>query len=319
MGAATVRAGRAMRSVPWAPVWLAIVVLWLASRWIVDPGFQSLDNIWSVATAGSFIAIAAAGQGLVILVGGIDLSVPWVMTLGGILITAWTNGGNGAFIWAFPAVLAVGALIGAANGIGVTKLGMAPVIVTIAMNSVAQGIVLVYTKGTPKGSAPPILRGVMNDRVAGVPIIVLALAAFATVVALAMARSVPGRRTYAVGNSELVARLSGVRVPGVLIGVYAISGVCSVLAGMLLAGFSSQSFLGMGDQYLLPSIAAVVIGGASILGGRGRYAGSLGGALFLALLTAVLAAVSVSEATREIIFGVVILLAVVAVRERRTA
>jgi ribose transport system permease protein len=309
---------RAMRAVPWAPVWVAIIVLWLASRWIVDPGFQSLDNIWSVATAGSFIAVAAAGQGLVVLTGGIDLSVPWVMTLGGILVTAWTDGANGALIWAFPAVLVVGALIGAANGIGVTKLGMAPVIVTIAMNSIAQGIVLVYTKGTPKGSAPPVLTDVMNNKVAGVPIIVLVLLVFAAVVALGMTRTAPGKRTYAVGNSELVARLSGVRVPAVLIGVYAISGVCSVLAGMLLAGFSSQSFLGMGDQYLLPSIAAVVIGGASILGGRGHYAGSLGGALFLALLTAVLAAVSVSEATREIIFGVVILLAVIAVRERRT-
>jgi ribose transport system permease protein len=309
---------RAVRTVPWAPVWIAIVGLWLASRWIVDPGFQSLENVWSVATAASFIAVAAAGQGLVILTGGIDLSVPWVMTLGGILLTGWTNGDNGALIWAFPLVLVVGAAIGAANGAGVTVLGMAPVIVTIAMNSIAQGIVLVSTKGTPKGSAPPLLRDVMTDKVAGVPIIVLALVVFAAAVVLAMTRTASGKRTYAVGNSQLVARLSGVRVPAVLIGVYAISGVCSVLAGMMLAGASSQSFLGMGDQYLLPSIAAVVIGGASILGGRGSYLGSFGGAIFLALLTSVLAASSVSEATREIVFGVVILLAVIAVRERRT-
>jgi ribose transport system permease protein len=313
------RTARFVRGAPWAPAWLAVVVLWLASRWIVDPGFQSLDNLWSVIAAGSFIAVAAAGQGLVILTGGIDLSVPWVMTLGGILITGWTKGDNSALIWALPAVIAVGAGIGALSGAAVSLLGMAPVIVTIAMNSIAQGIVLVSTKGTPKGSAPPLLRDVMTERVLGVPIIVLVLVAFALLVAVAMSRTVPGKRTYAVGNSELVARLSGVRVPAVLIGVYAISAVCSVLAGMLLAGFSSQSFLGMGDQYLLPSIAAVVIGGASILGGRGVYAGTIGGALFLALLTAVLAAVSVSEATREIIFGVVILLAVLAVRERRTA
>jgi ribose transport system permease protein len=312
------RAARFVRGAPWAPAWLAVIVLWLAARWIVDPGFQSLDNVWSVIAAGSFIAVAAAGQGLVILTGGIDLSVPWVMTLGGILITGWTKGDNGALIWALPAVIAVGALIGAASGAAVSLLGMAPVIVTIAMNSIAQGIVLVSTRGTPKGSAPPLLRDLMTSRVAGVPIIVVALVAFAVVVAVAMSRTVPGKRAYAVGNSELVARLSGVRVPAVLIGVYAFSAVCSVLAGMLLAGFSSQSFLGMGDQYLLPSIAAVVIGGASILGGRGVYAGTFGGALFLALLTAVLAAVSVSEATREIIFGVVILLAVLAVRERRT-
>lgn len=311
------RAGRLVRGAPWAPVWVAVVVLWIASRWIDSPSFQSLDNLWAVATAASFIAVAAAGQGLVVLTGGIDLSVPWVMTLGGILITAWTDGRNGPLIWALPAVLVIGALIGAASGSAVAFLGIAPVIVTIAMNSVVQGIVLVTTRGTPTGSAPPLLRDVMTSRVAGIPIIVIGLVAFAVIVGLAMSRTSAGKRTYGVGNSELVARLSGVRVPAVLIGVYALSAVCSVIAGMLLAGFSSQAFLGMGDDYLLPSIAAVVIGGASILGGRGHYTGTFGGALFLALLTAVLAAVSVSEATREIIFGVVILLAVIAVRERR--
>jgi ribose transport system permease protein len=310
------RAGRALRARPWAPVWLAIVVLWIASRWIVDPGFQTLDNIWAVVTAASFIAVAAAGQGLVILTGGIDLSVPWMMTLGGVMIAKWTNGDNAALIWALPALLAVGAGLGALNGAAVTFLGIAPVIVTIAMNSVAQGIVLLSTNGTPTGSAPPLLRDVMVKHVAGIPIIVIALLAFAIVVGVVMSRTTGGKRAYAVGNSERVARLSGVRVPAVIIGVYAISGLCSVLAGILLTASASQGFLGMGDQYLLPSIAAVVIGGASILGGRGHYTGSLGGAIFLALLTSVLTAVSVSDATREILFGVVILLAVLAARER---
>jgi ribose transport system permease protein len=210
----------------------------------------------------------------------------------------------------------VGAGLGAINGAAVTFLGIAPVIVTIAMNSVAQGIVLLSTNGTPTGSAPSLLRDVMVNHVAGIPIIVLALLGFAIVVGVVMSRTTGGRRAYAVGNSERVARLSGVRVPAVIVGVYAISGLCSVLAGILLTASSSQGFLGMGDQYLLPSIAAVVIGGASILGGRGHYTGTLGGAIFLALLTSVLTAVSVSDATREILFGVVILLAVLAARER---
>jgi ribose transport system permease protein len=310
------RIGRALRARPWAAVWLAIVVLWIASRWIVNPGFQTLDNIWAVVTASSFIAVAAAGQGLVILTGGIDLSIPWMMTLGGVMIAKWTHGDNTALIWALPALLAVGAGLGALNGAAVTFLGIAPVIVTIAMNSVAQGIVLLSTNGTPTGSAPPLLRDVMVKHVAGIPIIVLALLGFTIVVGVVMSRTTGGRRTYAVGNSERVARLSGVRVPAVIVGVYAISGLCSVLAGILLTASSSQGFLGMGDQYLLPSIAAVVIGGASILGGRGHYTGTLGGAIFLALLTSVLTAVSVSDATREILFGVVILLAVLAARER---
>jgi ribose transport system permease protein len=310
------RLGRALRARPWAPVWLAVVVLWIASRWIVDPGFQTLDNVWAVVTAASFIAVAAAGQGLVILTGGIDLSIPWMMTLGGVMIAKWTHGSNAALIWALPALLAVGLGLGALNGAGVTFLGIAPVIVTIAMNAVAQGIVLLSTNGTPTGSAPPLLRDLMVKDVAGIPIIVIALVVFAIVVGVAMSRTTGGKRTYAVGNSERVARLSGVRVPAVIIGVYAISGLCSVLAGILLTASTSQGFLGMGDEYLLPSIAAVVIGGASILGGRGHYTGTFGGAIFLALLTSVLTAVSVSDATREILFGVVILLAVVAARER---
>ena len=310
------RLNRALRARPWAPVWLAIVVLWIASRWIVDPGFQTLDNVWAVVTAASFIAVAAAGQGLVILTGGIDLSIPWMMTLGGVMIAKWTHGSNGSLIWALPALLAVGAGLGALSGSAITFLGMAPVIVTIAMNAVAQGIVLLSTNGTPTGSAPPLLRDVMVKQVAGIPIIVIALVIFAIIVGVAMSRTTGGKRTYAVGNSELVARLSGVRVPAVIVAVYAISGLCAVLAGILLTASSSQGFLGMGDQYLLPSIAAVVIGGASILGGRGHYTGTFGGAIFLALLTSVLTAVSVSDATREILFGVVILLAVVAARER---
>ena len=313
------RLGRTLRGVPWAPVWLAIIVLWIASRWIVGPSFQSLDNVWAVFTAASFIAVAAAGQGLVILTGGIDLSIPWVMTLGGVMIASWTHGSNSALIWALPALLGVGAVIGALNGAAVAFLGIAPVIVTIAMNAIAEGIVLVSTGGTPTGSAPPLLHDLMVNKVAGVPIIVIALVIFAVVVGLAMSRTTGGKRTYALGNSERVARLSGVRVPAVILGVYAISGICSVLAGILLTASSSQGFLGMGDQYLLPSIAAVVIGGASILGGRGHYTGTFGGALFLALLTSVLTAVSVSEATRDILFGAVILLAVLAARERGTA
>ncbi len=310
------RAARTLRSVPWAAVWLAIVILWIASRWIVGPGFQSLDNLWTVVTAASFIAVAAAGQGLVILTGGIDLSIPWMMTLGGVLIAKWTNGQNDALIWALPALLAIGAALGAINGAGIAFLGIAPVIITIAMNSIAEGIVLLSTNGTPTGSAPPLLRNLMVNKVAGIPVIVIALVLFAVLVGLGMSRTTGGKRVYAVGNSERVARLSGVRVPAVTVAVYAISAMCSVLAGILLTASSSQGFLGMGDQYLLPSIAAVVIGGASILGGRGHYTGTFGGAIFLALLTSVLTAVSVSEATREILFGVVILLAVVAARER---
>jgi ribose transport system permease protein len=311
------RAGGFLQRVPWLPVLVAIPVLFVASRWLVNPGFQNIDTVWSVVAAGSFIAVAAAGQGLVILTGGIDLSVPWMLTLGGVLITGWTYGANDALGWALPATLGVGAGLGALSGLGVAVLGISPVVCTIAMNGIVQGLVLVGTGGTPAGQAPAGLQGLMRNDIAGVPMIAVALCGFAIAVGLFMTKTTAGKRTYAVGNSQLVALLSGVPVKAILVGVYAFSGLTAALAGVLLAGYSSQSFLGMGDQYLLPSIAAVVIGGASILGGRGHYVGTIAGAIFLSLLTAMLTAVSVSEATRQIVFGCVILIAVLAVRERQ--
>jgi ribose transport system permease protein len=146
--------------------------------------------------------------------------------------------------------------------------------------------------------------------------VVLLLLGFAIVVGVIMSNTTFGRRVYAVGNSQQVAKLSGVTVPLTIVGVYAVSGFTAILTGIMLTGYSAQSFLGMGNPYLLPSIAAVVIGGASILGGRGHYIGTLGGAIFLSLLTSFLGAFSISDAEREIIFGCVILLAVIAARER---
>lgn len=316
--AASRRWVRLLQATPWVPVYIAIVVLFFLSHWIVGPDFSTLSNFWSIVTLGSWIAVASAGQGLVILTGGIDLSIPWVITLAGILTTRWTNGVDGPLAWVLPAVLLLGAGVGAVNGLGVMLLGISPVVFTIAMNSIIEGVVLVVTGGTPKGQAPSLLKHAMNNSIggSGVPVIAVLLAGFAIVASLYMSKTTAGKRTYAVGNSQLVARLSGVRVGWVVVGVYAISGLTASLTGIMLTGYASQSYLGMGDSILLPSIAAVVIGGASILGGRGHYLGSFGGAIFLSLLTAVLTSMSLTDAARSIIFGCVILLAIVAVRER---
>jgi ribose transport system permease protein len=126
-----------------------------------------------------------------------------------------------------------------------------------------------------------------------------------------------GRRVYAVGNGQRAAALSGINVGGTIIRVYMLSGVCSALVGALLTGFSGQASLGMGDEYLLPSIAIVVVGGALITGGRGLYLGMLGGALLLTALQTLLAGTTLPFATRAIVFGLVVLGAVLALRERR--
>jgi ribose transport system permease protein len=147
-----------------------------------------------------------------------------------------------------------------------------------------------------------------------IPILVFPLAGFVVAAILLLQKTTFGRAVYAVGNSQTVARLSGVNVRATIVAVYAISALCAGLGGWMLLGFANQSFIGMGDQFLLPSIAAVVIGGASALGGRGKYIGTVGGALLLEALSAVLGAVFQSAATQDILYGVIILLAMVAVR-----
>ena len=196
-------------------------------------------------------------------------------------------------------------------------LGLPPIVMTLAMNGILQGAALVYSNGTPAGFASPA-DALVHDRqprrrdarglVPGGCSSPLAL--------LLLGRTTFGRRVYAVGNSPLVARLSGVGVGGTLIGVYALSGFCAALVGILLSGFSGQASLGMGDEYLLPSIAAVVVGGTLITGGRGHYLGMLGGVLLLTALSTLLAGTTLPSAVRDIILGLVVLGAVLALRER---
>jgi ribose transport system permease protein len=140
---------------------------------------------------------------------------------------------------------------------------------------------------------------------------------FLAVALLLLHRTPFGRRVYAVGNSQIAAKLAGVRVGATLIAVYCLSGLCSAIVGVLLAGFSSQAFLGMGDPYLLPSIAVVVVGGALITGGRGHYLGVFGGALLLTALGTLLAGTTVPPAVRDIINGMVVLAAVITLRDKK--
>ncbi len=266
----------------------------------------------------SFLAILALGQGAVILTGGLDLSLPWTIGLCGIVLAGVVKGSDAALIYALPLVLAIGAVIGCVNGLGIVVLGVSPIVMTLALNGILQGAALVYSNGTPDGFSAPLLRKFMTDQSFGVTPVVLFDVAFVVFAVLLLGRTPFGRRIYAVGNGERVAALSGIAVGGTLVRVYMLSGLCSALVGALLTGFSGQGSLGMGDEYLLPSIAVVVVGGALITGGRGHYLGMLGGVLLLTALQTLLAGTTLPFATRAILFGVVVLGAVMALRERRS-
>lgn len=298
-------------------VYVFLIVLITASK-AVNTSFGSLGFVRTVAVTATFIAIAAFGQFVVVLTGGLDLSLPGVISLSGILFTGFAAADNGNIWWALPSVCLIGVGIGIANGIGITYLRLAPVVMTLAASVILSGVVLVYTNGTPKGGTPPAIIHVMQGSIGGFPYLLIMLLVFAVLATLLMNKTVFGRYLYALGSNRRVAYLSGLRVNRLTVSAYAISGLTAALTGVMLDGYGNQSYLGMGDPYLLLTLAAVVLGGVSIRGGRGFYAGVIGGALILQTISTTLSGTSLPEAVKQIVYAVAIIAAVLAARQSTT-
>ncbi len=250
---------------------------------------------------GSFLGICAAGMMMVILLGHIDLSVPWTLTAAAMMAT--TVGGP----WAIPTGLAVGLLVGLLNGFGVAYLRIPSMIFTLGVDSVLRGLMVAHTGGfAPQTTASPLMRFLAADRIAGIPVAIFVWAGVSLVIAGILTRTGLGKAIYATGAKEGAAYLSGIRTRGVIVAAFVISALCASVAGVLLAGYSAKAYQGMGNAFLLPAIAAVVLGGTHILGGRGRYAGTLVGVILIVFLNSVLSIMQMPEAYRQIIYGVVI-------------
>jgi len=304
--------------------YVAAITLFIVGG-IYRPSFVQPSNIAELLLLSSFVGLTAAGQTFVILIGGIDLSIPWVLNAMAVMLTTTSLGANARAWWVVPEVLVVGLAVGAANGLGIVLFEIPPVVMTLGMNGIMEGLVLGFTGGFTCPScnsyAPPVVQeAVTGQLIPGVPNGLLVWAVVAVVVGLVLGFTVLGRRIYALGNNAVAAYLAGVNVGLVTVIVYALSGLFAGLTGIVLAAFGGQATLGMGDPYLFSSIAAVVIGGASILGGRGTYWGTIAGAIFLTVLTSVLQEYNISEAGRSIASGVVILVALLLYgREAREA
>jgi ribose transport system permease protein len=296
---------------------LVLLILVVAATTIMLRGQLSwLPYLNSMLVLGSFLAVLGLGQGTVVLSGGLDLSLPAAITLAGVLLTGFAGGSDVAALWAIPLILVGAAAIGAINGFAVALLGVSPFIMTLAMNGILFGASLLYCNGTPYGVSPPVLAWLMTGRLLGFTPVVFGLVILAIGGSLLLSRSVFGRQLIAIGNTKAVAKYAGVPVERTIIAAYALSTVCAAVTGLLLVGFSGQAFNDMGDPYLLPSIAVVVLGGSRIAGGRGSYVGILSGALAITVISALLSSLMVPQATRDIIFGVVILAAVLGMREK---
>jgi ribose transport system permease protein len=307
------------------PSYVLLIVVVAITAMIYGSDFRFWDYLRTLVTFASFLAILGLGQGVVVLVGGLDLSVVWTITFTAIIATTPFCGDQGACygtqeaLWPIPLALVVGALIGLVNGSLVVGFRLSPVVVTLAVGGALEGLSLLYNRGAQGGGVPAVLKNFVTERIGGLPLVIWLFPVFVIAATLLLNRSGWGRRLYAVGNSEWVAKLSGVRTERVIIGAYVLSGFCSALMGLLLAGFTKVTFYDMGRPYLLASIAVVVLGGTSVTGGRGHYLGILGGALLFTSLGSMLAGTSLPEAVRSIVYGAIILGAVVLLRDRRTA
>jgi ribose transport system permease protein len=254
------------------------------------------------------LGIIAAGQTLVMLTGGIDLSVASVATASAYLMA--THSGLGVM----PAVLCglgVGFAVGLTNGIGIALLRVQPLVMTLGTGLMTEGMLVVYSQ-KKMAEAPRVpqfiqdlgagkfLGGIPNDLVVWVPI--------AVVIIFVLWRTGYGRLLYAIGDNSEACSLAGIRVWRILLVNYIVCGLLAAAAGLIIVGGTNSAALSLAEVYLLPSVAAVIIGGTSIFGGRGGYSGTIIGALILTVLNSILTLLDVPESVRQILYGAIILL-----------
>jgi len=301
--------GGARRRVDPAVAWaFACVVLVLLVGSLYSRSFLSPEYLLQQLKVASFLGVIATGAMIVILLGQIDLSVPWVVAVGGMMATAATGWGPVGMAMAIPVGVGCGLLLGLVNGAGVAVLRLPSMVVTLAVNAVAQGLMVVHTGGfSPQASSSPAMRFLATgDTLFGIPNALIVWAVIGSGAVFLLTRTTFGRTVYAIGNRERAAYLSGARTGAVIVGAFALAGGLSAFGGVLLAGYASKAAQAMGDPYLLPAIAAVVLGGTSILGGRGNYLGTVAGVILITLLQSILSVMQMEEFGRHVIFGIVI-------------
>lgn len=283
-----------------------LVVMLLIAGELVSPGFASPDQIMRLSIVAALLGIVAAGQNLVIIGGreGIDLSVGGVVSLSALIAGNVMNGSDAGLFPAIVTCVAVGAFFGLLNGVGVTVLRIPPLVMTLGMLGVLQGLLVVVRNGIPSGLAAPALSEfVSQPQLFGLPGIIWLWLLTGVAMAGLLTRTVFGHRIFAIGANEPAARVAGVPTKLIRTLLYVASGVFSAIAGLCILGYSGSSFANVGGQYMLASIIAVVLGGTPLSGGRGNYTGTMVGALLLVVLQGLLTTLSIDEAGRQIIFG----------------
>ena len=298
-------------SPPVAALILAIVLFLLSG--LLPNGYGSdlevakaqATNILRLAV---FLGVIAAGQTLVIISGseGIDLSTGSVVTLTAILTYVIVNGADEKVLLALLVSLAVGALIGFLNGVGITYLKVSPFVMTLGMAGVVTGAIILINHGNVSGKVAPIMTRLIARPLSPslqIPNAVIIWILFGILMWLLLERTSFGKNLFALGVNRVTARLSGVDVTGMNLATYALAGALSGFGGFLVVGNTGVVFINLGQPFLFPSIAAVAVGGTLLSGGKGSYWGTMAGAIVLTLITSLLTTMQMPDSVRRMVLG----------------
>lgn len=298
-------------------IWAALGIAIIAAA-ASTPRFLSAANIHDLMSSMAVLGIVSVGQTVVVLSGGIDLSVGMLMGL----VTVLTNGimnGDPALAWPMIALgVAIGIAVGLVNGGLLVLTRIDPLILTFGMLSILTGAIFVYTDQTV-GSAPDNFRQIAEGALGPFPILFLIMLAVALVAWVVLTRTPFGRYVYAIGGSEEHARRAGIAIGRMKLSIYTISGLCAGIAGVGLAARLGSGYTLAGQGFELDSIVAVVLGGTSLAGGRGSVVGTIGSVLLLAILSNGLNLVGVSPYAQQVVKGLVVVAAVVLYTRARRA
>ncbi len=289
---------------------LGIIVLMVVMQAILVPGSVTGSQLWLVSRQASALGIIALGQALVILVGGIDLSVGSIVMITNVFCIAQMQGSDQLLGSGLGVCALIALAIGAANAVGVLVLNIAPFVMTLCTMTILQGVCYVYTQGAPTGSAAPAIRALGSGYLGPIPYSTLIWLALAAVTLVTLRFTTLGRKVYAVGGNGQAARLSGVSNKAVIAGAYLFSAVMAMIAGVIMSGYLNITSLTVGGDYVNNSLAAVLIGGNAIEGGRGGILGVVLGAFLMTFLMAILTMIGIGEVGKLIVQGLVIFVVV---------
>ncbi len=296
----------------------ALAVALFVAATIYSSGFAALSNVQALSVFATFTGLAALGQTFVILTGGMDMSVPWLIGFGGIQLSQLTGNSGIPVGTAVLVVVVIGLLIGCVTGLLVTVLDAPSMIVTLGMGGLVQGyLVAVGTINSNGAVVPDEMKELAVAKFGPVPVVTIIFLVAALLVWLVLTRTVLGRSIYLGGSNPKAARLAGIRVARVRFATYVFSAGLATLSGVLLSGFIQTAYLDMGGQYLFASVAALALGGTALIGGIGSAWGTVAGALVLTVLAGALPMFGLGAAWEKVVDGAVILAGVYMARNIR--